>query len=589
MLDGLRGAEQIRGMNDVVAAMSGDDGADVARVRFFDELRELHTAAGAPSTRELEQRSRALATSSNKPAARLSHTTFHKALAGPAVPSWRTVQVLLAVLRVNAARMRFLWEAAKAEETRARKAARDGNLAVPAGPGNPGVQQRKQVEESNALQPSEFSTWQLDYDWRTAPPVIQLLAAAVRDTIDPRKLLFDIAPDDPSGTAPAVALVLDNDLRRAADVFGYVASISRNKGIELLVRTAALRPRLMSSLIPVLHDRFGYDAESLLVAAMYACDADDRSVEIAGWLIRKIYSGGRRDELVFTLVRSWVGDAPPQGREADATAPVPAWTAAVDGALMFRSTCQVIEALIRDPEHTRWGVNVLAWISKLHYGAAIAIFVNVIVHSDGEIRQATAASRRSVLAMLAHEFPQGTAMLLMRSLLESGGGLSPVDAGTLLCSLAHEDLTLACELSELMLVRSSESLELIVGNGDDLPVLAEIIMWLYGQRPAATARLLRGWLAKDPTPRDDLGPTLRRGRRVQPFGMLTVSMVYQNAEQAVACLSATVEGLGVYGIRRSQVNLLEGLDQGDNQLGERTRDRLREHAGPAWRELRQYL
>jgi hypothetical protein len=50
-----------------------------------------------------------------------------------------------------------------------------------------------------------------------------------------------------------------------------------------------------------------------------------------------------------------------------------------------------------------------------------------------------------------------------------------------------------------------------------------------------------------------------------------------------------VEGLGVYGVRRSQVNLLDGLDQGDNQLGERTRERLREHAGASWRELRQYL
>lgn len=73
---------------------------------FFDRLHRQHLLAGEPSTRKLGRKTL------------YSHTTIHKALRGPRVPSWGLVELLVEALDGDRDQFHDLWVAARDEEDR---------------------------------------------------------------------------------------------------------------------------------------------------------------------------------------------------------------------------------------------------------------------------------------------------------------------------------------------------------------------------------------------------------------------------------------------------------------------------------------
>lgn len=66
------------------------------------ELRDLHLRAGEPSMRAIAHATHAL-----------SHDTVHRVLAGPGVPRWGPLELIVEALHGDVERFRVLWIAAR--------------------------------------------------------------------------------------------------------------------------------------------------------------------------------------------------------------------------------------------------------------------------------------------------------------------------------------------------------------------------------------------------------------------------------------------------------------------------------------------
>lgn len=73
---------------------------------IFDQLREVHVAAGAPSTRALA------ASIMEGGGGKVSHTTVHGVLSGTIAPSWPVLEQVVNALGGDIERFRQLWIAA---------------------------------------------------------------------------------------------------------------------------------------------------------------------------------------------------------------------------------------------------------------------------------------------------------------------------------------------------------------------------------------------------------------------------------------------------------------------------------------------
>src|SRR5205809_3714765 len=78
---------------------------------FFDRLHELHLAAGRPSMRDLQRRTR----EPRRPHG-INPTTIHDAFAAPRLARWETVQALVGQLGGDVAEFAALWRAGRAAE-----------------------------------------------------------------------------------------------------------------------------------------------------------------------------------------------------------------------------------------------------------------------------------------------------------------------------------------------------------------------------------------------------------------------------------------------------------------------------------------
>ncbi|HKT05735.1 MAG TPA: NB-ARC domain-containing protein [Rugosimonospora sp.] len=91
---------------------------------FFDKLHALHLAAGQPSMRELQRRTRSLRRPNG-----INPTTIHDALAAPRLPRWETVAALVDQLGGSVTEFAELWQQGHAAELRLSPAHAAGHTA----------------------------------------------------------------------------------------------------------------------------------------------------------------------------------------------------------------------------------------------------------------------------------------------------------------------------------------------------------------------------------------------------------------------------------------------------------------------------
>ncbi|GIF00663.1 hypothetical protein Ari01nite_81270 [Paractinoplanes rishiriensis] len=460
----------------------------------------------------------------------------------------------------------------------AARSAREGNLPVPAEP--------DRVVLTPPAPDQGFSSWHTEHDWRTAPPVIRLLDAAVKSGIDPTKLLFDIAPDDPDGTAPAVAMVADNDRHRAAEVIAYVAGKGRHKGHELLLSTARLRPFAVLELARILHDEHGFRGQDLVIPALYGChaardavhrrrndpdarrDAEMRrrnAVADTAYFVVEIYRDRRQEELADVLVQAFTGSE--RG---------PDWLTKVDSATAFHATCDVLEELLGNPRHRRVGADLLQLIGKAAGQIATAMLTDVIAYDGGRLRHGRTGEPN--LALLTAAAPALTARLFQRCMWDATMDRRQLNA--LLCQLYRERPAEAVALAAAMLERSIPDLTVIVGETDEALDIAGLLLELFLQRPRATVELLRNWLARAGYIRLAWEDRVIDAE-LAPVGGITQAMLHTDPDRTVALLRDLATRLPP----RRPISLLTGLDE---PLLSRTRDLLRRHAGDHWNDLRAF-
>ncbi|RZU54294.1 hypothetical protein EV385_6243 [Krasilnikovia cinnamomea] len=611
-------------------------------------MRLLWQSADQPNCRRLHRLSEELSEKHSRDLT-LSHTTFQKALHWRKLPTWHVAKVMVmalctstgpeggqrpADLSAEVTRFQRLWNAAKDEQRAALvptvPEVMDTDPVPAPATGRP-VLAEGRLETQRGPGRDDFTSWKTEHDWRTAPQVIKLLDAAVKSNIDPTKLLFEIAPDDPSGAVPAVAMVADNDLRRAAEVISFVASVGHYKGREMLVGTARLRPRLILDLSHILYNSHGFEAESLLLPALYACHAarqaaerlqagggpsdvenrermeewHGRAVADAAYYVARIYYDGGKESLADTLMAAFGGAGRYTGRSPDPLVPIllsttprlralrlrseqvstsyepgnrPPWMTDVDGSAMFSAACDVVEELLGDPRYAKVGMDVIARIAKRDYGTASMLFASVVVHGDGEPQWSHSSG--SLLRVLATTSITVTSILMLRSIKESP--LAPATLGTLLCLLKREDSELASDLACQLLERGPGHFELILGRADDSAAVTDLIFLLLQKRYNATIHLLRRWWMRD----DYVGPSWYKSaieNRLTSFGEIVIAMLYADHRTTIDCLVAVTRTVSVDAPR----NVLQGLD--DDRLRERVRGDLRRYAGEHWQALRHFV
>jgi hypothetical protein len=83
--------------------------AEGALATLLDALRQLHTAAGEPTVREIAKRVDG----------QISRDTVHRVLTAARVPRWRNLEIIVGALDGDVSRFQRLWVAARAEEDQA--------------------------------------------------------------------------------------------------------------------------------------------------------------------------------------------------------------------------------------------------------------------------------------------------------------------------------------------------------------------------------------------------------------------------------------------------------------------------------------
>jgi hypothetical protein len=83
--------------------------AEGALATLLDALRQLHTAAGEPTLREIAKLG----------GGQISHDTVHRVLTATRAPRWRNLEVVVRAMDGDVGGFRRLWVAARAVEDRA--------------------------------------------------------------------------------------------------------------------------------------------------------------------------------------------------------------------------------------------------------------------------------------------------------------------------------------------------------------------------------------------------------------------------------------------------------------------------------------
>ena len=599
-------------MDEPAQGVKNDLKPQPARIMYWDEIDRLWQAADQPSTRDLQRRSTKL----NVGNSTFSHTTFANALRRGKLPSWPVVKILVILLGGNDKYVQKLWNAAKTEERASRATDPGDQLVLDPRQVTPRPAAARPVadETTDPITKQEFTSWRTEHDWRTAPPIIKLLDVAVKTGINPTKLLLEVAPDDPTGAVPAVAMVADNDVRQAAEVIAYVAAKNRNNGYEMFIGVAQRRPFTALQLVRILHDLHGFRGTNLLIPALYGCYAACRNASgyrtdpearqkadvarrsaaaDAGYIIVEICRDQEHESLVDTLVNILIKNPsplPPRwivnlARDSPVPAPtrpanpvkLPAWMSTVDADVVFYAVCDAIEELLHHPRYSRVGANLLGRITRCSFRIGTAMFAYIVALGAELRRGRTGVSN---LRILAEEIPRPAAQLFARCVWESA--IEPKQLNNLLCQLQSEHPGVATSLSAGMLKHGTANMSVILGETENSVGTAELLLALFSQQREEVLEILYNWVVQNGYIHIVTG-TRHIRTTLAPIGEIVNAMLHEHPEQTIVLLLAVVSRLptGMQGL-----NLLDGLDE---PLRSRTRDLLRAQAAGRWSALRDFV
>jgi hypothetical protein len=517
---------------------------------FFKAMHDLHLRAGQPSFRELERQAKKI----RRP---LSHTTARAALKGPRLPRYQHVKTIVDLLNGDQEHFYQLWVAA-AEASQGTPV--PGGLynpveappVKPVDPGVPGVapEMPARVGEPRPHPPALPATaekgtvarrdpfWDTDLDIASAAPVMQLLAAAVRDGRDINRLMLDIAVHDPRQAAPAVAFIAGYDPSTAAKIVA-MASQGRDRITMLLSDLICdLRRTGMSAsaardsaakggvVVALLLDEHDTSPARLVRLAVLLCQpplTDHRSLAL------RILTDALHKDSADT-VASIMGEIAHPG-----------------------ATAVALEAMFADPGARHKAAELLSWLAKKTPELAVPAFLSVVL--DGARLRRTYGRRTLLSIIAAHYRPWSS--LLSAAVLTADSHTDPRPTPTvlahLLMDLSGDNPDFAGDLASALSKRSvGTTVSVLSMLGEYDPELAGAVVLMMARKHAdLAAQTFAAWMRR------------RHPNVDAPAGVAISSMVAIDPRSAAALLAEATEYVNVTRRRGEAFPRLAGLRPGE--------------------------